>query len=139
MKKVVLVACGAKKLDSSQKAKDLYIGSVFKRNWKEIESEYPDSDKYIISSKYGLVDANQIIDPYEQNYPDKEKDLDKWAQQVVNDLLKNGFDPKNDELVIYAAKRIGQAIVKCFPELKNYTIISIDWFGKRYVWTGSKP
>ena len=139
MKIIVLVACGAQKSDSRQKAKDLYTGSIFKRNWKELQNEYPESEKYIISSKYGLVGADQLIDPYDQNYPDKEIDLDNWARQVVADLLKRGFDPLNDELVIYAAKRVGFAIINCFPVLKKYTIISFGWYGKKYVWSGSKP
>lgn len=139
MNLIVLIQCGKLQKEGCHKAKDLYSSPIFKTNWNEAEKEYPGTPKYIISSGYGLLDPEKEVNNYDTPFPDKETDLEKWAQQVVAELLKHGFDPTKEKLIIYASKRVGLAIVNCFPILKEYVIISRGWYGKKYITSGSKP
>ena len=139
MNLIILIQCGKLQKDGCHQAKDLYISPIFKANWKEAESEYPDAEKYIISSGHGFLKPNKIVCKYDTAFPDKEEDLDKWARQVVASILKTGFDPKKEKLIIYASKRVGLAIVRCFPILKEYLIISRGWYGQKSVISGTKP
>ena len=138
MKLIILIQCGKSQKEGYHKAKDLYKSPIFKANWNEAEKDYPDAKKFIISSCHGLLDADKTLCRYDTPFPDKEADLEKWAQQVVAELLKRCFDPTKDKLIIYASKRVGLAIVNCFPILKEYVIISRGWYGKKYITTGSK-
>lgn len=138
MKLIILIQCGKSQKEGCHKAKDLYKSPIFRANWNEAEKDFPNDKKFIISSCHGLVDPNKIVCKYDTPFPDKEADLEKWAQLVVAELLKQGFDPTKEKLIIYASKRVGLAIVNCFPILNEYVIISRGWYGQKSITSGTK-
>lgn len=62
--KIALISCSKTKTKKAGKAKDVYIGKLFKGYYYLAKRE---CDKiYILSAKYGLLEENDIIDPYNQ-------------------------------------------------------------------------
>jgi hypothetical protein len=93
-------------------------GSLFKKIRDYVESTYP--QYYILSGKYGLLEPNQIIEPYEdvvffsqKIFRDRAKkqgkilkvtpkdEQKKWAKKVWEALDWNKFDNVNFYINIY--------------------------------------
>ncbi len=61
---VVIIQCGAKKLDTVARAEDLYTGPLF-RACRQAARRVGDR-WYIASAKYGLVRPERVLAPYNQ-------------------------------------------------------------------------
>ena len=83
MKNLILItACGAKKKNKPAQAYQLYLSPRI----KAVYNRKDDVDMYILSAKYGLVNAHQIIKPYNEIMtPEKARIL---APQIAK-TLKN--------------------------------------------------
>lgn len=64
-KVLVVIACSGKKLDRPAPARELYVGSLFKMALAAAERT-PDAHVVILSGKHGLVEVDQVLEPYEQ-------------------------------------------------------------------------
>ena len=62
---IVIVACGAKKLDRPARARDLYAGAYFKAALAYAHALAPAKDIFILSAKYGLIGINDHVEPYD--------------------------------------------------------------------------
>lgn len=64
MSTITLVSCVSKKLDRPAPAAELYMSPWFKkaRRYAELTSDR----WFILSAKYGLVEPDRVIEPYEQ-------------------------------------------------------------------------
>jgi hypothetical protein len=62
---MIIVACGAKKLDREARARDLYVGSYFRACLAYALAIAPAKDIFILSAKYGLIGINDHIEPYD--------------------------------------------------------------------------
>ena len=90
---VVLIGCGKKKLPCKSKAKDLYRGDLFRKSWAVAEKEYPKADMFILSAKYGLLNPDKEIEPYDVTLVGKRVAEKKaWAENVIEQIKKKGFD-----------------------------------------------
>lgn len=118
MVKIALISCVSKKLPHKAKAKFLYISPLFKMNLKFAESFSP-KDIFILSAKYGLIDLEEEIEPYDKTL-NKMSSNDKkdWAKNVLDSLRKRA-DLENDEFIFLA----GENYRKCLIEhIKHYKI-----------------
>lgn len=90
LKIVIVTACGNKKENSPQPAWRLYKSPRIRYLYKKSkELGYP---FYILSAKYGLVDSEQILEPYDQIL----------TVERINELLPQVIEVlKNFEIVIY--------------------------------------
>jgi hypothetical protein len=70
MSGIVIVACGAKKLDRPASARRLYTGSYFQACLDYALTLAKAKDVFIISAKYGLVGLNDVIEPYNKRLGD---------------------------------------------------------------------
>lgn len=61
---MVIVACGAKKLEEAAPARKLYTGPYFKACLAYALEIVKPSKIFILSAKYGLVGLNDVIAPY---------------------------------------------------------------------------
>ena len=116
--KIILISCVSQKLSQRAKAKNLYTSTLFKLNRKYAEKLNPDKI-FVLSAKYGLLDMEQEIEPYEQtlnNMPIKEVKL--WASHVVNQLKEIG-SLNEMELTFLAGEKYRKFII---PHISNYTI-----------------
>ena len=116
--KIILISCGSQKLSQRAKVKNLYISTLFKLNRKYAEKLNPDKI-YVLSAKYGLLDLEQEIEPYEQtlnSMPVKEVKL--WASHVIDQLKEIGSLNKM-ELTFLAGEKYRKFLI---PHFSNYTI-----------------
>lgn len=99
-KSLLIVNCSKKKLETPAKAKDLYTGQFF-RGVKQL-SEKLDFDLAILSAKYGLLNANQIIEPYDQIIKSKKdiQELQKKIRSKFSNLLEN-----YNEIILFMGKK----------------------------------
>ncbi len=82
-KNLVILACSQKKAESTQKAQDLYQGSLFKLGRRYAEINH--FDFVILSAKYGLIHPDDKIAPYNQRLNNK-KDVKKLQEKVLPQL-----------------------------------------------------
>lgn len=118
MSKVVLISCVSKKLPYKAKAKDLYISSLFKYNLKYAKSLNPDK-VFILSAKYGLIDLEREIEPYDKtlnNMPSEE--IKKWEDCVIGQLKKEA-NPEEDEFIFLAGEKYRKYLL---PHISKYQI-----------------
>ena len=116
--KIVLISCASKKLEDKAKAKEIYISPLFKLNMKYALSLKPDKI-FILSAKYGLLDLEQEIEPYNLALNNlKEEEIRLWAEKVL-ECLKKQADLNNDEFIFLAGDKYRRYII---PKIKNYKI-----------------
>lgn len=117
-KRIVLISCVSQKLPHRAKAKDLYISTLFKLNLKYANKLKPDGI-YILSAKYGLLNLEQEIEPYEQTLNNMHVDeVKQWANQVLEQLRKIRSGEET-EFVFLAGEKYRKFLL---PHMKNTTI-----------------
>ena len=87
---VLITACGNKKENKPTKAGRLYKSSRIRHLYKK--SKELDIDFYILSAKYGLVNGDEIIAPYNQIM--NEKQCEELKNQIKTIL-------ENFDIIIY--------------------------------------
>ena len=100
MAKIVLIPCVKEKLDCKAKASDLYIGPLFTKLLKYAKSLSP-YQIFILSGKYGLLELEDEIEPYDKNLNlCAEDDIKIWSEMVLEKLGKL-TDLNKDEFCFY--------------------------------------
>lgn len=116
--KVVLISCVAKKRNCVSLAKDLYVSPLFKGAYRYAQKLDADII-YILSAKYGLLNCNDFVQPYNETLNTKPlKEVQQWAKEVYCQLCKVA-DPKTDEFVFLAGERYRKYLL---PLLKNVSV-----------------
>ena len=109
-----LVSCVSVKQHAPVPAKDLYISPWFRKARACVEAL--GCPWYILSAKYGLVDPNETIEPYEKTLKTmRAGERWEWARGVVKDL-----DPHlagTTSVAIYLRQRADGFIVETFHDL----------------------
>ncbi len=115
--RVHLITCVKEKKDVPSSASSLYKGALFKKILAIAQLE---SDTfYILSGKYGLLNPDAIIKPYDVNLNDMTIDYqNKWSESVLLDLKKK-CDLVNDHFVIYCSKTYYKNLV---PYMSSYEV-----------------
>lgn len=118
MKKIILISCCSKKLAYTAKAKDLYISTLFKSSFAYAKSLSPDKI-FILSAKYGLLELDDIIEPYDETLNRKKvNELKSWSQDVLDKLSKE-VDLDKDEIYFLAGDKYRKFLI---PYIKNCKI-----------------
>lgn len=115
MEKVVLVGCGKKKCNYKSEAKSLYQGSFFKLNLQYAQTI---SDEiYILSAKYGLLELDKKIKPYNliitKLTPQQQK---IWSYKVIKSLEEKNIY-KDTHIVFLAGENYIKYLKRYY---KNY-------------------
>lgn len=110
-KHIVLISCVKKKKATKDKAKNLYISSLFQKYWKYSQSFH--SDKiFILSAKYGLLDPEQIIEPYDESLNNiSSRNRKAWADKVLSQMRTAGLNLEKDRFTILAGKNYRQYLI----------------------------
>jgi hypothetical protein len=104
MSKVILISCVSNKLQYRAKAKDLYISPLFKMSLAFAHSLDP-AKIFILSAKYGLVDLEQELEPYQQTLNAMSTyEIKNWAEKVKHQM-KEKVDFENDEVIFLAGEK----------------------------------
>ena len=97
MKTIVLVSCSKQKSPRRARAKDLYLGPLFKLSLRYARSLDPDA-VYVLSAKHGLVGLEEELEPYDLTLNGmRSGNVKRWAEyvlrrlSVVSDLRKDRF------------------------------------------------
>ncbi|MCL4296250.1 MAG: hypothetical protein KJ077_11000 [Anaerolineae bacterium] len=77
MSDCLILACSDKKRDTSGPAIEVYDGQLF----TTLRKYPPRLDTFILSAKYGLISAQQCIQPYDQRIGQRTWALDQAAEQ----------------------------------------------------------
>ena len=120
---ICFISCVKKKQNKKCIAKDMYISNYFKYLLKYAYKT--NSDKiFILSAKYGVLELNDKIEPYEKclnNVTEKEKK--EWAFKCYNQLKQKNID-FNDKTIWLCGKNYKKYLIKKFRNniepLKNY-------------------
>jgi hypothetical protein len=98
---IILVSCVKKKALSAMPARHLYLSSWFKK--ASAYAEKSGLEWFILSAKYGLVEPDKVINPYNQTLKMmKKSERLEWADKVMA-ALRPHIDPEI-KIVIFAGQ-----------------------------------
>lgn len=110
MCKVVLIACGKRKLDRTSRAEDLYIGSLFKKSLEYAKLLNPNKI-FILSAKHKLLHLDDIVDPYNLSLNTMRVNARReWANEVFESLSRE-VDINNTEFIVLAGVKYRQFLL----------------------------
>jgi len=116
--KIILISCVSKKLDKKSKAGDIYISPLFRYNLKYALSLNPEKI-FILSAKYGLLNLEQEIEPYNQTLNKMSSlEIKDWSSLILKDLKKLS-NLEKDEFIFLAGNNYRKYLL---PYIKNYKI-----------------
>jgi hypothetical protein len=113
MKTIVFIACVRRKESGPCAAVDFYDSAWFKKICDYAKSLCPDKI-YILSTKYGLVDSEQILEGDDEtlnNVTPKQRKV--WAEKVLSQMSAAGirFD---DKVFFLAGKKYRENLIDNF-------------------------
>jgi len=118
VKKIVLISCVSKKKPHKAKAEELYLSPLFVGNLRYAKSLRPDGI-FILSAKYGLLELDREIEPYDVTLKDMSSaQVKAWANDVLEQLRKR-TDLQSDHFIFLAGDRYRKHII---PHLASYEI-----------------
>ena len=114
---IIFISCTKKKLNKRCKAKELYTASAwFRKAYKYATSLNP-IYIYILSAKYGLLNENDIIEPYEKTlHGARENEIKIWSTKVISQMKEKGIDLE-DKAIFLCGKNYRKYLI---PKFKNY-------------------
>lgn len=87
---IVFLSCVKSKRNVSCRSEEMYVSDLFKKSLQYARSLNPDHI-YILSAKYGLLELDDVIDPYELTLKTmSEKDRKVWAYKVCKQFESKG-------------------------------------------------
>lgn len=117
--KIVLISCVKQKRQEPCRAIDMYISPLFRGGVKYAHKIKYDK-LFILSAKYGLLEENDFILPYNETLKNKtEKEKKLWAYQILNSLKAKNISLNSDRFIILAGNEYRKYICK---KIKNYDI-----------------
>ena len=128
---IALVSCVKSKRSHRCKAGEMYTSSLFQKMMAYAET-LNTKRVFILSAKYGLLDPDDMIDPYEQTLKTmKSAERRLWARGVLA-ALRQHCDLDADHFVLLAGAAYRKDLV---PHLKHYAVPMQGLvFGKQLQW-----
>lgn len=84
---IAFIACSKRKRRVPGKAREVYQGSLFKKALAYCEARFDKT--FILSAKYGLIEPDDFISPYEQTLNRmSQADRKAWVIKVKEQLLE---------------------------------------------------
>ena len=118
MQKIVLISCVKKKLSVPAKAMYLYTSTLFRSNLHYATLLKPDAI-FILSAKYGLLELQQVIEPYEMTLNKmSETATIAWSRRVLA-ALRQKADLSSDLFIFLAGANYRKYLI---PELAHVEI-----------------
>lgn len=112
---VVLVGCVKSKLGRPAQARDLYTSALFRK--ARAYAEATGAEWFILSAEHGLVEPEQVIEPYELHLSSTSRAYRaEWGRRVVHDLQANLGDPRSKVIEVHAGKAYLEAVRKGLVE-----------------------
>lgn len=118
MKKIVLISCVKQKMSHSAMAKDLYTSNYFRLGYAFATYLRPDAI-FILSAKYGLVEPETVIEPYDLTLNKMvAPEIKKWADRVIQSL-KQKANLQTDQFIFLGGEKYRRYLI---PLLAHYEV-----------------
>ena len=89
---IIFLSCVKSKQNKKCAAKDMYISDLFKKSLIYAKQLNP-RKIYILSAKYGLLELNDMIEPYELTLNKMTQNQQKiWAYKVIKQCQQKNID-----------------------------------------------
>ena len=110
---ILIISCGKKKCITKSKAKDMYIGSHFKRCLSFALSKVKEDKVFILSAKYGLLRLNDLISSYELK-------MGQSGSVDENTIIKQAelFNIRDEQIISTAGSEYKKILIKTFKNIK---------------------
>ena len=129
--RIGLIGCGSAKLKHPAPAKELYTGTHFCKSYTYSEKHYDIT--YILSGKYGLLECDRIIEPYDMSPVSfLKKDATRWAAFVAQQIYDK-IDIK-DYLYILAGASYYKPLLPFLRNNYQLPMKHITPLGRRCQW-----
>lgn len=132
---IILISCVKLKSLEACNAEHMYVSPLYKKMMTVAKQTQP-KQIFILSAKYGLLNLEDVIEPYELELKRlKASERRIWAAEVI-DSLNSQTNLKEDFFVFLAGKTYRQYIT---PSLANYSVPmrgvalgnQLKWLGDR--------
>lgn len=111
---IIFLSCVKTKANHRCKAEDMYISPLFRYSLQYAKSLNP-RRIFILSAKYGLLELNDIIDPYELTLNHmSEKERKRWAYDVCMELQRKNVD-YDEKAVFLCGTNYRKYLMQKFP------------------------
>jgi hypothetical protein len=119
VRKIVLISCVSKKRSHKSKTKDLYISALFQKSLAYAQKLKPYAI-YILSAKYGLLDLETEIEPYDVTLNNMSAGELKttWAEKVFKQLSEQ-TDIKRDHFILLAGMKYRKYLT---PHFRSFEV-----------------
>jgi len=122
---IIFLACTKSKANKPCKAREMYQGELFKKSLRYAQRLNP-RKIYVLSAKYGLLELDDQIEPYEKTLNGAtKKERQQWSGMVYKQLQKKGVD-FNEEAIFLAGENyryfLKQLFTKASMPLKGLSI-----------------
>lgn len=112
---IIFLACTKSKAQKPCKARDMYQGELFKKSLAYAKRMKP-TTIYILSAKYGLLELDDQIEPYEQTLNGASKQERKqWSYKVYKQLQAKNVNFQ-DDIIFLAGENYRQYLKQLFPK-----------------------
>ncbi|MEJ7541073.1 DUF6884 domain-containing protein [Staphylococcus intermedius] len=127
---IVFISCVKSKVNQQTTAENLYKSDLFHKQLKYAKQITTKDDHiYILSAKYGVLELNDIVSPYELTLNNMNKLKRKqWAYKCVKQLQEKEIDFK-DKTIFLTGKPYSQYLSQLFPN-KEFPLNDLS-FGMR--------
>ncbi len=100
----ILVGCVSRKTDYPAPARDLYASDLYRK--RRAYAEASGRPWFILSAKYGLVQPDTLLNPYDETLDHKSRSaLLQWGEKAISKLEQIVGPLKGHMLEIHAGKR----------------------------------
>ncbi|MFO7697149.1 MAG: hypothetical protein R6X16_08330 [Anaerolineae bacterium] len=115
---IVLISCVSQKLPHQARAAEVYTSPLFVGALRYARALHPDAI-YILSAKYGLLDLETEIEPYDMTLLNMRVDqVRAWAERVL-EQLRLCTDLQRDHYVFLAGEKYRKYLV---PHMRSYEV-----------------
>lgn len=121
MDNIFIINCSKEKFNYQVKAADMYCSERFNLSKKIVESN--NYEWYILSSKYGLLKPDKIIEPYDSNIDDLTKtEKEEYVAKVIKQF--SDFNISNKKRIVFLCDSQYVDDICKVLERNNFKIIS---------------
>lgn len=113
---IIFISCVKNKMDSPCIARNMYVSDLFKKSLLYAEQLDESATIYILSAKYGLLELNEQIEPYELTLNTMNKKQRKeWSDKVLMQCKEKGIS-FDEEAIFLCGKKYREFLMN---EFKN--------------------